>query len=134
LIYPVSFRFKKNFQTEPNHPRWYQVIGNFSPIRSYEYLSRFINPEYLQGISRFKRKEYEDDKKKVLDYYLSKGYRDARIVSDTVYKLDQKNLAIRLRVDEGRQYYFRNIEWRGNTKYSDSLLSRILGVKRGDIY
>ncbi|MBP6515711.1 MAG: outer membrane protein assembly factor [Chitinophagales bacterium] len=130
---PGIFRFKKNFQTEPNHPRWYQVIGNFSPIRSYEYLSRFINPNIFKA-SRFKRKEYEDDKKKVLDYYLSKGYRDARIVSDTVYKLDQKNLAIRLRVDEGRQYYFRNIEWRGNTKYSDSLLSRILGVKRGDIY
>lgn len=126
-------RFKKNFETEPNHPAWYQVFGNFAPTRMYEYLSRFVNPNIFKS-SRFKRKEYEEDKQKVVDALLSKGYRDANILSDSVYRIDEKNLGIRIRIYEGRQYFFRNIEWRGNTKYSDSLLSRILDVRKGDVY
>lgn len=127
------FRFKKNFAKEPNHPRWYHVPGNLSPTRMYEYLDRFINLNVFKA-SKFRRKEYEEDKKKIVDYYLNKGYRDIKIESDTVYKADSKNLIIDIKITEGKQYFFRNINWNGNTKYSDSLLSKILNVKRGDIY
>ncbi len=130
---PAIFRFKKNFAKEPNHPRWYHIPGNLAPTRMYEYLDRFVNLNFFKA-SKFKRADYEGDKSKVIDYYLSKGYRDARIVSDSVYRIDEKNLGIKMVVSEGRQYYFRNIEWNGNTKYSDSLLSRIMNVKRGDVY
>lgn len=127
------FRFKKNFETEPNHPAWYHIPGNISPTRIYEYLSRFINPNIFKA-SRFKRKEYEEDKQKVVEALLNKGYRDAHIISDSVYRIDEKNLGIHIWIEEGKQYFFRNIEWRGNTKYSDSLLSRILDIKKGDVY
>lgn len=126
-------RFKKNFETEPNHPAWYHIPGNLAPTRMYEYLARFINPNIFKA-SRFKRKEYEEDKQKVVEALMNKGYRDARIISDSVYRIDERNLGIRIRISEGRQYFFRNIEWRGNTKYSDSLLSRIVDIRRGDVY
>jgi outer membrane protein insertion porin family len=126
-------QFKKNFKTEPYHPKWYQVIGNLSPIRMYEYGSRFANLNFFKA-SKFKRKEFEDDKKKVIDFYNSKGFRDAKIISDSVYKSDDKNLIIDIRVNEGHKYYFRNIYWNGNTKYSDSLLSKIVNIKKGEVY
>jgi outer membrane protein insertion porin family len=130
---PAIFRFKKNFAKEPNHPKWYHIPGNLSPTRMYEYLDRFVNLNIFKA-SKFKQKEYDDDKKKLLDFYLNKGYRDAQITFDTVYRVDEKNLAIDIKISEGRQYFFRNILWNGNTKYSDSLLSRILNVKKGDVY
>ena len=127
------FRFKKNFKKEPNHPRWYQVPGNLAPTRMYEYLDRFVNLNIFKS-SRFIRKDYEADKKKVLDFYLTKGYRDAKIEFDTVYKNEDGNLMIDLKVNEGKQYYFRNIYFNGNTKYPDSLLVKIVGIKKGEIY
>ncbi|MFN8310349.1 MAG: POTRA domain-containing protein [Chitinophagales bacterium] len=130
---PAIFRFRKNFKTEPYHPKWYEIPGNLSPIRMYQYVSRFANLNFFKA-SKFKRKEYEDDKKKIIDYYNSKGYRDARIAFDTVYRADEKNLVIDIRIDEGHQYYFRNIYFNGNTKYPDSLLSKIINIHKGEIY
>lgn len=130
---PAIFRFKKNFAKEPNHPRWYHIPGNLAPTRMYEYLDRFVNLNIFKA-SKFKRPEYEGDKDKIVEFYHSKGYRDMSIEYDSVFRVDDKNLVINMRIKEGRQYYFRNIQWNGNTKYSDSLLSKILGVKRGDIY
>jgi outer membrane protein insertion porin family len=84
--------------------------------------------------SKFNEKKYQEDKEKILEYYNSLGYRDASIVSDTQYYNSQGNLNIRIKVDEGHKYYFGNISWRGNTKYSDSVLSNILGIQKGDTY
>ncbi|MFX5464993.1 POTRA domain-containing protein, partial [Acinetobacter baumannii] len=77
----------------------------------------------------FDEKKYEEDKEKVLEFYNSIGYRDATIEKDTVYSTIGGNLNIDLKVNEGRKYYFGNITWRGNTKYSDSILSTILGIR-----
>ena len=68
-----------------------------------------------------------EDKEKVLAHYNSLGYRDAQILADTMYYTKDGNLNIDLKVTEGRKYYFGNIAWRGNTKYSDSLLNAIVG-------
>ena len=84
--------------------------------------------------AKFDQNKYFDDKSKILDYYNSLGYRDAVIESDTVYSTGRGNINIDMKLNEGRRYYFGNISWRGNTKYTDSLLSTVLGIKKGDIY
>jgi outer membrane protein insertion porin family len=84
--------------------------------------------------SKFNEKKYGEDKDKILSYYNSLGYRDATIVADTQYYNAAGNMNVGIKMNEGRQYYFGNITWRGNTKYPDSLLNVILGIKKGDIY
>ncbi|HKB44135.1 MAG TPA: POTRA domain-containing protein, partial [Chitinophagaceae bacterium] len=79
-------------------------------------------------------KKYEDDKEKVLDYYNSLGYRDAQIIDQAKPVTKKGNVNVDLKVDEGRKYYFGNITWKGNAKYSDSILNVILGINKGDIY
>ena len=78
--------------------------------------------------------KYEEDKEKVLQYYNSLGYRDAQIVADTQLSQRGNKLNVDLKVNEGRKYYFGNITWKGNAKYSDSLLNVVLGIQKGDIY
>ncbi len=84
--------------------------------------------------AKFDRVKFSEDKESLLSYYNSLGYRDAVIEKDTVYFNKTGNLNIDLKVNEGRRYYFGNIGWRGNTKYSDSVLTAILGIRKGDIY
>jgi len=84
--------------------------------------------------SKFDEDAYETDKQNIINYYNSKGYRDARIVRDTIYYLDENNLIVEIEVEEGQKYYFRNIEWVGNTKYTDEQLSQRLSIKKGDTY
>ena len=79
---------------------------------------------------KFQRSEFEDDKKKLVDFYNDQGYRDAAILSDTIER-DEKGLIVKLRVNEGRKYYFRNITWTGNYLYDSKTLSSVLGIKRG---
>ncbi|MHA6250156.1 outer membrane protein assembly factor BamA [Pontibacter sp. CAU 1760] len=84
--------------------------------------------------SKFSETEYEADKQHLLDFYSNEGYRDATIVSDTVYRISDDRLGIRITVDEGQRYYFRNITWEGNYLYEDEYLSRVLGIGKGDVY
>ncbi|RXK60424.1 outer membrane protein assembly factor [Lacibacter luteus] len=96
----------------------------------------YVDPWFRLKFSaaKFNQNKYVEDKEKLLNYYNSLGYRDATIEKDTTYYNSKGNLIVELKVDEGRQYYFGNITWRGNTKYTDSTLSNILGIQRGDIY
>lgn len=84
--------------------------------------------------AKFNQKKFEEDRESLIDYYNSLGYRDAVIEKDTVYYNAKGNLNVDIKVNEGRRYYFGNITWRGNTKYSDSTLTAILGIRKGDIY
>ncbi|HTB30971.1 MAG TPA: POTRA domain-containing protein, partial [Bacteroidia bacterium] len=78
---------------------------------------------------------YSADKEKVIDKYSAIGYRDAKIVSDTVYKSEVPNrVSVEITISEGHRYYFGDITWVGNSKYTSKLLSNILGIKKGDIY
>ncbi|MFR9620081.1 MAG: outer membrane protein assembly factor BamA [Rikenellaceae bacterium] len=83
---------------------------------------------------RLKESKYEDDKDLLIDFYNSKGYRNATIVGDSIYDLNDKSIGIKLTVSEGNKYYIRNIEWLGNSKYQTDMLSRLFGVKTGDVY
>ena len=97
---------------------------------------KILNP-YLRiklSGSKFNPKKYDDAKENLLDYYNALGYRDAMIEKDTVYHNAAGNLNIDMQMKEGKKYYFGNLTWRGNTKYSDSLLTSILNIKKGDIY
>ncbi|HUB60337.1 MAG TPA: POTRA domain-containing protein [Puia sp.] len=97
----------------------------------------FLDPYFrfkLFSSSKFNQSKYEDDKQHVLDYYNSQGYRDATIVSDTTIPKKNGKMDILIRVDEGAKYYFGNITWKGNTKYTDSILNLVLGIHKGDVY
>ncbi len=84
--------------------------------------------------SKFIEENYQDDKTKIVAKYNDKGYRDARIVSDTVYKYSENLVNIKIKIDPGHKYFFRNITWVGNTKYSSQKLNEILSIKKGDVY
>ncbi|MGB0367895.1 MAG: outer membrane protein assembly factor BamA [Flavobacteriales bacterium] len=84
--------------------------------------------------SKFLDYEYEADKKALIAKYNQMGYRDARILSDTIYKVNKRLINIEINLEEGRKYYFRNIEWVGNTKYTSEVLDKILGIKKGDVF
>lgn len=83
--------------------------------------------------SKFTKETYEEDKVKLIDRYNELGYRDAVIVRDTFY-LDGRDMRIDIDVNEGPQYYFRNIDFVGNTIYPTSLLKQLLGIEKGDVY
>ncbi len=85
--------------------------------------------------SKFIREKYKADLVKVVEKYKEKGYRDARVLSDTVvFNKKSNDLAIKINVEEGRKYYFGDIKFLGNTVYPDNFLRNILGVKKGDTY
>jgi outer membrane protein insertion porin family len=85
--------------------------------------------------SKFIKDKYKEDLVSVIDKYKEKGYRDARIVSDSVtYNREKNDISIKVNLEEGRKYYFGNIKFLGNTVYSDQLLNRLLGIKKGDVY
>ena len=83
---------------------------------------------------KFKEKEYQTDRKTVLDAFNEAGYRDARLVRDSVYMIDDKHLNIDMEFDQGKKYYFRNITWTGNSVYPSEALNNILQIKKGDVY
>ena len=83
---------------------------------------------------KFNEKEYENDKRNLISAFNEAGYRDARIVSDTMYYMEPNRLEIDFKIDEGRKYYFRNITWTGNSVYSSDVLNGILMIKPGDVY
>jgi outer membrane protein insertion porin family len=88
----------------------------------------------LFSTKKFTLKEYENDKKNLIEKYNEFGYRDAVIVSDTVETYDKKRVNIYLSIEEGQKYYIKDIHFIGNTKYPSDYLSRILDMKPGEVY
>jgi len=83
---------------------------------------------------KFNEKEYPNDKRLLLQAYGERGYRDARIIKDSMYYIEDGRLGIHFVIDEGKRYYFREINWTGNSIYSADQLNAILNIKKGDIY
>lgn len=84
--------------------------------------------------SKYIEKDYKDDKQLLIDFYNEKGFRDAKILSDSIQVLNKKRINIYFNLFEGRKYFFRNITWVGNTKYPSEYLSILLGIKKGDVF
>ena len=102
-------------------------------------LRRTFKKTHQKSINFFKgaklnEGDYENDKELLIDFYNSKGYRNATIVSDSIYPINEKRLGIDLEVSEGNKYYIRNVSWVGNSVYETDDLQRMFGVNKGDTY
>ncbi|CAN1543965.1 COG4775 Outer membrane protein/protective antigen OMA87 [Spirosomataceae bacterium] len=84
--------------------------------------------------SKYITKKYKEDKEKLVSFLNKNGYRNAQIVSDSIYVVDDKNINIVLNITEGNRFYYRNISWTGNYLRNSDTLALILGVKKGDLY
>ena len=83
---------------------------------------------------KFTPERYDEAKKALIDKYNELGYRDAAILEDSVWTVDEKHVNVYVKLDEGQKYYIRNITWVGNTVVTSDYLSAVLGMKKGDIY
>ncbi len=128
------------------------LLSNSINLLNPKNLGHFLTHKDTSGINTFKdnlathvklnvfkagkyiESDYEDDKKLLLDFYNSKGFRDAAIESDTVFSVNEKNINVVLNINEGNKYFFRNIDWTGNFIYADETLDAVLGLKKGDVY
>ena len=102
-------------------------------------LRRTFKKTHQKSINFFKgaklnEGDYENDKELLIDFYNSKGYRNATIMSDSIYPINEKRLGIDIDVSEGNKYYIRNVSWVGNSVYETDDLQRMFGVKKGDTY
>ncbi|PNQ73982.1 outer membrane protein assembly factor BamA [Hanstruepera neustonica] len=84
--------------------------------------------------SKYIEEDYKEDLVSLIDKYKENGYRDARVISDTIVSVDKKNISIQLKIEEGEQYRYGNIDFIGNTVYSDQVLKNVLRINKGDIY
>jgi outer membrane protein insertion porin family len=109
---------------------------NFSDRRLQRVMknTRERNLRNLLKSSKYVGADFREDKESLIRFYNEHGFRDAAIIRDTLYHVEDDRIIIAIEIDEGNQYYFRNIAWVGNTKYPDEYLNAILNIQRGDIY
>jgi len=112
---------------------WVKDYGFLSVSKTKVLLDPYFRFKLFSS-AKFDRAKFEEDMQQILNYYNVLGYRDAQITDTATYAGRDGNLQVDIKISEGHQYYFGNITWRGNTKYSDSLLSSILGINKGDVY
>ncbi len=108
---------------------------NFSEKR----LRKTFKKTHQKSINIFKstklnEKDYAEDKELLLDFYNSKGFRNATILSDSMYVINDKRIGLHIDLSEGNKFYIRNISWLGNSVYDTDYLERIFSVQSGDIY
>lgn len=94
-------------------------------------MRKFYN---IFGSRKFKQDKYSDDKQTLITKMQDKGYRDAEILNDTVFKTGPNTVGIRIKLFEGHKYYFGNITWSGNSKFPSAILDKILKIKKGDVF
>lgn len=109
-----------------------KLLGQLKNTKQQSFPISIIKP------ARYIQASFEEDKKQLLQYYNSLGYRDAQITKDSVYTVvnakGKKKVYIDLAIEEGECYKFGQIHFKGNTAYSNAVLQKILGFKKGDIY
>ena len=131
----VNFKVEKGKKTKikdidftgNDHISTYQLYRSMKKTKAKKWYN-FFNSK------KFNAKEYENDKKNIIQKFNEAGYRDARIVADSVYTLPDGRVSIGIKVDEGRRYYFRNITWTGNSVYTSDILNGVLRIEKGDVY
>ncbi|MCU0350142.1 MAG: outer membrane protein assembly factor BamA [Flavobacterium sp.] len=93
------------------------------------------NPIRVLKASKYIKEKYKEDLVNLVDKYKERGFRDARIVADTVaYNKEKNTIGIKIQVEEGKKYYFGDIRYLGNSIYTDNQLNRVLGIQKGDVY
>jgi outer membrane protein insertion porin family len=106
---------------------------NLTTLDVKEFINRHVKLNIFAG-SKFIRSDFEEDKLMLIEYYNSQGYRDAEVLADTIVNFDKSNIDVKIKVYEGRKYYFRNITWVGNYVHSSNTLNKILDINKGDVY
>lgn len=118
-------------------PRYVKEFVDSSKATSWREVKEFFNDNvklnFLRG-SKYIQSEYEEDKKKLVSYLNSEGFRDADVLSDSISRHGYSTIDLKLKVNEGRKYYFRNITWTGNYLYTAATLNKVLDIKKGDVY
>ena len=118
-------------------------IGQINFIGNTEFtdkrLRRTFKKTHQKSINIFKgtklnETDYAADKELLIDFYNSKGYRNANILRDSIYPINEKRLGIDIEVSEGNKYYIRNVSWVGNSVYTTEDLQQMFGVESGDTY
>ena len=133
----VAINVDKKFKTKVGH---IYITGNEALTdNQINHAMKKTNDNNIINLFRTKKfveKEFENDKKLVIEKYNEIGYRDAQIVADSVVRSpeDTTRVDVYLTIDEGKKYYFRDITWVGNTVYPYEYLNAILGIKKGDVY
>lgn len=113
--------------------------GNNDDVKDGKIISAMANTRDMRfrnifKSKKFKEKEYEQDKISMIDAFNEAGYRDARIVKDSIYYIEPNRLGIHFVIDQGPKYYFRNITWTGNSLYTSEQLDEFLMIEKGDVY
>ena len=115
-----------------------KFIGNnevkSSKIRKKLKNTKIKNPVRFWKKSKFIESDYLEDLEKVVDYFKEKGFRDARIISDTIINTNKKNLEIEIKLEEGNKYIFGDLKFIGNSAFNSTQLKTVLGINKGDIY
>ncbi|MXV51416.1 outer membrane protein assembly factor BamA [Pedobacter sp. HMF7647] len=118
------------------HSITFEGNKEFSSAKLRKYLKKTHQQAWYKvfGSGKFQRSKYEEDKEKMIAKMQDKGYRDAEILSDTVTRHSDKSVDIHMKLYEGPKYYFGDIVWAGNAKYSSDVLSKILGIDKGEVF
>ena len=133
-LYPPKLDNPYGDSSKPlSYKEYLNDVGYLSFTKTKDYIDPYIRFKFFAS-AKYNPKKYEEDKEKLLDYYNSQGFRDASIIADTSIANIKGNIDIHIKMNEGRKYYFGDVAWRGNTKYSDSILNILLAIKKGDIY
>ncbi|MGL4364451.1 MAG: outer membrane protein assembly factor BamA [Bacteroidales bacterium] len=104
-----------------------KLRGAMKEIHRKRWYSFWQSTKYIES-------KLEEDKKHILDYYNERGYRDAKILSDSLWVINAKRIGLQFKLYEGKKYYVRNINWAGNTRYPSEALNNILRMDKGDVY
>ncbi len=128
MLTPGKFGDRKNYPLGDYISDW----GFLSISKTKKLLDPWFR--FKLSASKLDTKKFDEDREKLITYYNSLGYRDAQIIDTSTRLTTKGNLVIDFKVEEGRKYHFGNITWKGNSKYTDSLLSVILGINKGDTY
>ncbi|MDN5349143.1 MAG: outer membrane protein insertion porin family [Bacteroidales bacterium] len=110
---------------------------NLRPLNVVRQVETYFKENFRPRIfksSKFIPANFKDDKQAIIQKYNAKGYRDASIIGDSVYRKADNSLGLKIKINEGERYYFRSIKWVGNTKYDSEFLGSILGIQSGDVY
>ncbi len=103
-------------------------------LRGYMAKTRVRKFYNIFGSKKFKEDKYIEDKQTLIQKMQEKGYRDAELISDSVWKNDGETVNVKIKLYEGPKYYFGKIKWSGNAKYNDATLNKILRIKKGDVF
>ena len=111
-----------------------KITGSFFRKGAFGKINEAGKMKNLFKAKKFTPERYDEAKKALIDKYNELGYRDAVILEDSVWTIDEKHVNVYVKVDEGQRYYIRNITWVGNTIVTTDWLNATLGMKKGDVY